>query len=390
MADFIPLSVPNIAGNEWEYVRECLDTGWVSSAGRFVIRFEQELARYVGASHGVACASGTAALHTALLLVGVRTGDEVLAPSLTFIAPINAIRYCGADPVFFDADRYFNLDPEAVRVFLDAETETHDGRTTNRTTGRPIRALLSVAVFGNAGDWSGLYADCRARGIAVVEDATEALGTRYQAGDWAGRHAGATADLGCFSFNGNKIVTTGGGGMIVTDDGDLAERARYLTTQAKDDPVAYVHDTVGYNYRMTNVAAAIGVAQLEMLEEFVARKRANHAAYGERLARYDWCELATPPPYARNNLWMYPLTIRAGRWRDRARELVDAMSEHGIETRPVWYPSHRQKPYRSCRAYRIDRIDEVVSNTLHLPCSTDLREEQIDRVCEVLDHVATG
>ncbi|MFH1143677.1 MAG: aminotransferase class I/II-fold pyridoxal phosphate-dependent enzyme [Candidatus Eisenbacteria bacterium] len=387
MSEFIPLSIPNISGNEWDYVRECLSTGWVSSAGRYVMRFEQDLARYVGAQHAVACASGTAALHTALLLLGARGGDVVLAPSLTFIAPINAVRYCGAEPVFFGADRFFNLDPAGAREYLAAETEQRDGQAFETRTGRPIRALLSVAVFGNAGDWSELYADCRRRGIAILEDATEAMGTRYTAGAWSGRHAGAAADMVCFSFNGNKIITTGGGGMIATDSDELARRARYLTQQAKDDPIAYVHDEIGYNYRLTNIAAAIGVAQLERIEEFVAIKQANYAAYRERLAALAWCELQPAPEYARNNLWMYALRIREGRWRDRARALVDALAAQGVETRPLWHPSHLQKPYRECRSFGVAHLPELVANTINLPCSTNLQVPQIDRICEVLARV---
>jgi perosamine synthetase len=387
MSEFIPLSVPNIGGREWDYIRECLDTGWVSTAGAFVTRFEEDLARAVGARCAVACASGTAALHVALLLAGVRPGDEVLAPSVTFIAPVNAVRYCGAEPVFFDADRHFNLDPRAALRFLDRETERRDGELRHARSGRPIRALLTVAVFGNAGDWSELYAACRARGLAVIEDATEALGTRYATGPWAGRHAGAAADLSCFSFNGNKIVTTGGGGMIVTEDEAIARRARYLTQQAKDDPIAFVHDEIGFNYRLTNLAAALGVAQLERLEEFVALKTAHYAAYRERLAGLGWGELCAPPEYARNNHWMVPLRIREGRWLDRARDLVEALRAHRIETRPLWRPCHLQKPYLGCRAYDVERAAGLAANTIHLPCSTGLQESQIDRVCEVLAHV---
>ncbi len=387
MAEFIPLSVPVIAGNEWTYVRECLDTGWVSSAGKFVTRFEDELAACTGASHAVACTSGTAALHVALQLAGVRSCDLVLAPTVTFIAPINAIRYLGADPLFFDCDRFYNLDPGPVRDYLANETQPQADGLHDRRSGRRLGALLPVAVFGNAGDWADLYADCRARGLPVVEDATEALGTRYTTGAWAGRHAGTRADLGCFSFNGNKIITTGGGGMMVTDRGDLAARARYLTQQAKDDAVAFRHDEVGYNYRLTNLAAALGVGQLEQLEAFVARKHANLALYRERLAGCDWCELAPSPAYARNNLWMYPLYLKDGTWRGRARDLVDALAAEGIETRPLWQLNHQQAPYRACRVIGAARAQDLVANTVNLPCSVDLTPAAIDRVCEVLHRV---
>ncbi|MEZ4386114.1 MAG: aminotransferase class I/II-fold pyridoxal phosphate-dependent enzyme [Candidatus Krumholzibacteriia bacterium] len=386
MPEFIPLSIPVLAGNEWTYVRECLDTGWVSSAGSFVTRFERELAARVGAAHGVACTSGTAALHVALQLAGVEAGDLVLAPTVTFIAPINAIAYRGAEPVFVDCDAYFNLDPVLARAYLAEQTEQADGCCRDRRTGRRVAALVPVDVFGNAGDWALLYDDCRARGIAVVEDATEALGTRYTAGPWAGRHAGQAADLACFSFNGNKIITTGGGGMIVTDLGPQAERARYLTQQAKDDPIAYRHDEVGYNYRMTNVAAALGTAQLERLDVHLASKLATYDAYRERLTDLAWAELMPPPPYADSNLWMLAFRIRDGRWLGRARELVDVLGAARIEARPLWLPNHLQKPYRQCRILGGERAAELAASTLNLPCSVGLTLDQIDRVCEVLRH----
>ncbi len=387
MSEFIPLSVPVLQGNEWAYVRECLDTGWVSSAGGYVTRFEKELAAKVGTAHGVACTSGTGALHVALQMVGVTKGDLVLAPTITFIAPINTIRYLGADPLFVDCDAYFNLDPTLAREYLDTQTEQRDGHCFDRQTGRRLAALVSVAVFGNAGDWVELYADCRARGIAIVEDATEALGTRYTDGAWTGLHAGAAGDLGCFSFNGNKIITTGGGGMIVTNSDHFADRARYLTQQAKDDPIAYRHDSVGYNYRMTNVAAAMGVAQLEQLETYLERKQANLARYREGLADLGWAELAAPPGYARNNLWMIPLVVRGGTWHGRARALVDVLAAERIETRPLWWANHMQKPYQDCRLLGGERAFDLVANTINLPCSVNLTPAEIDRVCEVLHRV---
>jgi len=230
---FIPLSVPHLAGNEWTYVKECLDGGWVSSAGPFVTRFERELAAYVGAAHAVACVNGTAALHVALRLAGVEENDEVLVPTLTFIASVNAICYQGARPVFMDCDEYYNLDVDKVARFLNEHTDFSGGYTVNRTTGRRIKAIVPVHVFGNAARLEPLVRLCRERNIRIIEDATESLGTRYNADYLGGAHTGTVGDFGCFSFNGNKIITTGGGGMLVTNDAEAAERARYLTTQAR-------------------------------------------------------------------------------------------------------------------------------------------------------------
>jgi len=230
----IPLSVPTIKNNEWKYVKECLDTGWVSSVGPFVDRFEQNICALTGAGYAVACVNGTAALHTALQIVGVRSEDEVIVPTVTFIAPVNTVRYVGAYPVFMDCDDFYNIDILKTKEFIERETIFEGDYSYNRKTGRCVRAIVPVHVFGNAVDLQNLISICRERNIKVVEDASESLGTYYNAGDLAGRHTGTVSDIGCYSFNGNKIITTGGGGMLVTDNGMYAQKARYLTTQAKE------------------------------------------------------------------------------------------------------------------------------------------------------------
>src|SRR5262245_23809249 len=265
----VPLSVPHLAGNEWRYVKECLDTSWVSSAGGFVTRLERVLADRTGRAHGVATSSGTAALHTALVVAGIGADDEVLMPALTFIAPANAARYVGAWPVFVDVEPdHWQIDPGKLAEFLERECQWRDGALWNRTSGRRVRAVLPVDLLGHPFDADPILDLARSRELIVIEDATESLGARYK-----NRSVGRLGDLACFSFNGNKIVTSGGGGMIVTDDTNWADRARYLTTQAKDDPIEHQHGDVGYNYRLTNVQAAIGVAQLEQLDDHVERKR---------------------------------------------------------------------------------------------------------------------
>ncbi len=253
----IPLCVPEIGGNEWAYVKECLDTGWVSSVGLFVDRFERQLADFVGAKFAVATVNGTAALHIALLVAGVRPDDEVLVSTLTFIAPANAIRYAGAWPVFIDAEpRYWQMDPEQVENFIERNCRWAEGILVNRTTGRRVSAVVAVHILGHPVDLDPIVAVCRKYGLAIIEDATESLGARYK-----GRMVGTLGDIACFSFNGNKLITTGGGGMIVTDNADWARKAKYLTTQAKDDPLEYIHNEIGYNYRLTNLQAAMGCAR---------------------------------------------------------------------------------------------------------------------------------
>jgi len=387
MSERIPLSAPCIDGNEWTYVKDCLDTGWVSSAGRYVERFEEAVRDYTGAGHAVACINGTAALHIALIICGVRPGDEVIVPTVTFIAPVNTVRYAGAFPLFMDCDEYYNIDTDKVMEFILKDTRFSDGATYNARTGRRIAALLPVHVFGNAARLQDISALCRQRRIPVIEDATESLGTWYT--DSSGgrkRHTGLVGRIGCISFNGNKIITTGGGGMIVTDSTVLARRARYLTTQAKDDELYYVHKEVGYNYRMSNVNAAIGVAQLEKLPRYLAVKRANYVLYQELLTDMEDLCLAGVPPYAENNLWMYALQIgdsSRGKSRDR---IIDTLQGHGVETRPLWYPNHLQKPYRQCQAYRIEKAMGMWRKTLNIPCSVDLSPEKVTRVVEELRH----
>ena len=237
MAKYIPLSVPSLQGKEWQYVKECLDTEWVSSAGKYVGLFESKIAEFTGARYAVACVNGTAALQVALKLARVLPGDEVIVPTLTFIAPVNAVSYNGASPLFMDADEYYNIDAEKTIEFINNKTVFKDGFTINKTTKKRITAIVPVHVWGNACWLEDLLPLCEERNITIVEDACESLGTFYEDGDVKRKHTGTIGQLGCLSFNGNKIITTGGGGMILTDDADLADKARYLTTQAKDDPI---------------------------------------------------------------------------------------------------------------------------------------------------------
>ncbi len=380
----IPLSVPHISGNEWKYVKECLDTAWVSTAGAYVGRFEDNLCEFTGAAHAVACVNGTAALHISLIISGVEAGDEVLVPTLTFIAPINAVRYLHAEPVFMDCDDYYNIDPAKTIEFIQKETVLRDGYSVNRQSGRRIKAIIPVHVFGNAAALEELIDVCRERNIRVIEDATESLGTVYTSGPNAGKHSGTIGDFGCFSFNGNKIITTGGGGMIVTDNAEFAEKARYLTTQAKDDAVRYVHDEVGYNFRLTNVQAAMGVAQMEKLPEYVDIKRRNFRRYREEIHHINGLELAAAPPYADANYWFYALQIDADNYGKDVEATMQHLSAQKIQTRPVWYLNHLQKPYAACQHYKIEKAVVLAGKTLNIPCSVNLTDQDIRTVVGAL------
>ena len=377
----IPLSVPNIGGREWEYVKQCLDTGWVSSVGTFVDRFEREFAAAVGAPHAVAVASGTAALHVALQLAGVGAGDEVIMPSLTFIAPANSVRYLGAFPVFVDIDpAIWELDPAAVERFLRQECRREsDGRLVNRNTGRRVRALLPVDVLGHPADLDPLHTLAEEFGLTRVEDATESLGATYR-----GRPIGGRSRLTCFSFNGNKLLTTGGGGMLVTTDPALAKRARYLTTQAKDDAVEFVHGEVGYNYRLTNVQAAIGCAQLERLGEFLATKRRIAERYDQAWATIPGVAPQGEATWARSAIWLYTVRIDPARAGRTARELMAALDAEGIQTRPLWQPLHRSPAHRDSWSAPCPVTDALHAEALSLPCSTGMTGEEQERVVDAV------
>jgi perosamine synthetase len=379
--DRIPNAVPHLAGNEWRYLKECLDTNWVSSIGPFVDRFESEMAAYVGARYGIAVVTGTAALHAALLVAGVGPDDEVLVPSLTFISTANAIRYCGAWPVFMDSEpKTWTIDVEKTAEFLARECEMRGNRLVNRGSGRPVKALLPVHLYGHPADLDPLVElAARYPGLALVEDAAESLGARYKT-----RRVGVRGVAGCLSFNGNKIITTGGGGMVVTNDDEVARRLRSLTTQARADAGEWIHDEVGFNYRLTNLQAALGVAQLEQLDGFIELKRATARAYTEGLRRLPDVEPCTEQPWASSNFWMYSILLDPARW-GRARAVIDKAAAAGIQCRPLFYPLHRQPPFRDrCQAYRVEVADLLHARGLSLPCSVGITADQRARVIEFL------
>ena len=384
MASYIPLSVPSLQGKEWQYVKECIDTEWVSSAGKYVDLFECKIAEYTNAKYAVACVNGTSALQVSLRLAGVESGDEVIVPTLTFIAPVNAIAYNGANPVFMDADEYYNIDQEKTIEFIKNKTIIKNGFTYNRNTNKRISAIVPVHIWGNAIWLDELVPLCEEFNIAVVEDASESLGTFYKEGEFSSKHTGTIGKLGCLSFNGNKIITTGGGGMILTDDEELVEKAGYLTTQAKDDPVRYVHDEIGYNFRLTNIQAALGVAQLEQMLGFLKRKQDIHKQYVEAVKKVEGLTMATTPDYAENNHWINLLQIDSEIYGEDRETLMHRLEINGIQTRPVWVLNHLQKPYRDCQSYKVEKASELVEKSLCLPGSVNLVEDQIGKVIEAL------
>ncbi len=380
----IPLSVPRFGGNEWKYLKECLDTGWVSSAGPYVQRFEEKISGCLGELHAVATVNGTASLHIALLVCGVKAGDEVLVPTLTFIAPVNTVKYVGAQPVFMDCDNYLNINPEKVKDFCERECMVRDDLLVNKTTGAAVKAIIVVHIFGHPVDLDPIQELASKYRFRIIEDATESLGSFYKEGPNAGKKTGAVGDVGCYSFNGNKIITTGGGGMIVTSDESMARRARYLTTQAKDDELHFLHSEVGYNYRLTNLQSALGCAQLEQLDDYVRIKRKNFSLYCNELEGVRGLRLLSEPPYGSSNYWYYTLVIDEKQYGKDALTLLQHLADRKIQTRPLWELNHRQKPYQRCQSYHIEKAADFYGKCLSLPCSVSLTPEEISRVCEAI------
>jgi aminotransferase in exopolysaccharide biosynthesis len=378
----VPLSVPSLTGNERKYVNECLETNFVSSVGPFVERFEREFASYVGARFAVACASGTAALHLALRCLGIGPGDEVMVPDFTFIASANPIVYQGARPIFVDSElQSWNLDPGLV---------IEEIRRRKAAGKRLPRAVMVVHVLGHPADMEAIIDCCQEHGIAVVEDATEALGATYRGGRFAGRHVGTIGRLGCFSFNGNKIITTGGGGMLVTEDESLARRARHLSTQAKLAGLEYDHDQVGYNYRLTNIAAAIGVAQLEQLPRFLEAKRAIAAKYRQSLESLPGVTAAPQCAWAFPSMWLYSVLIDPDSFGMTSRDVCVHLQGEGLQCRPLWRPLSSMAQYRRARRIGGAAARFLFQRGLSLPCSVSLSEQQQQRVIAAIQRLSEG
>ncbi len=367
----IPLSVPNIAGNEWKYVKECLDTGWISSVGSFVSRFEQMVADFTGAKYGVATVNGTSALHIALLLAGVKQHDYVILPNLTFVASANAIKYLGAEPLLIDAERdLWQMDLDLLEEFLKNETETKNGELLLKKNKRRIAAIMPVHILGNMCDMDRFLSIIEKYPLPVAEDSTEALGSFYK-----GKHAGRFSLMGCFSFNGNKIISTGGGGVIVTDHEKMAKIAKHLTTTAKASSDEYYHDEVGYNYRLVNILAAVGVGQMELLPSFVKRKREITAFYREALQGVADIEFQKELPDVQANGWLFTLKT------SHQQKLLDHLNSKSILSRRFWMPMSKLPMYKDCLLIENrDVAGEIYNTCLSIPCSTNITDEQLEIV----------
>ena len=382
MSEFIPLSVPNFCGNERKYVDEALEGAWVSTSGAKVGEMEECIAKYVGMPQAVCCASGSAALHLAALTAGVKPGDEVIVPALTFIASVNpTTRYVGAQPVFFGCDETATMDPDAVEDFCANQCELKADGLYNKRTGARVSALVLVHVFGNMADMPRFLRIAKDYKLTLIEDAAEALGTKYTEGPLAGKFAGTMGDVGAYSFNGNKINTTGTGGTLVSNHPEWTARAKHLSTQAKTDLLQFKHDEVGYNYRMTNIDACLGLAQMELLEGFIAHKTARYEQYKAALDGVKGFSMLSFREGTRSNHWFYSLLLPDRLERD---DVIARLQAQGIQTRPVWSLINEQCDYGSCETHAMDVAREYRRRIVNIPCSTNLTEAQCARVIEAV------
>ncbi|HLK28168.1 MAG TPA: LegC family aminotransferase [Puia sp.] len=371
----IPLSVPNISGNEWKYIKDCLDTNWVSSVGSYVSQFEKISAEFCGVKYAVATSNGTSAIHVSLLLAGVNAGDLVIAPNITFVAPLNAIKYIHADPLLIDVDAHtWQMDLNLLEKFLQEETSVEKNSCIHRKSAKKIAALMPVHVLGNMCDMDRLLKIASAYHLAVIEDATEALGSFYN-----DKHAGSFGKFGCLSFNGNKIITTGGGGMILTDDEALAKKAKHITTQAKAKPDEYYHDDIGYNYRLVNILAAMGVAQMEQLPAFIKRKKEIAALYNQAFKNIKGFQPQQMGEHVNSNHWLYTAKV------EQQSALRKFLWDEGLEVRPFWVPMNQLPAFKNNLYYQLNDVsNEIYKNCLSLPCSTNLPTEDQNKVVDLV------
>lgn len=367
------LSGPNMAGNELKYVTECITTGWVSSVGAYVDQFEKMSAEYAGTKYAVATSSGTTALHICLVMMGVNSDDYVITPNITFIATCNAIKYTGANPIFIDTDvNTWQMDLALLEEFLKNETEQRNGVCHYKKDGKRIPVIMPVHVLGNMCDMDKLMALAKQHNLTVIEDSTEALGSYYK-----GKHAGSFGLLGTFSYNGNKIITTGGGGMIVTDDEALAKKAKHLTTQAKSDAFEYIHDEIGYNYRLVNVAAAMGVAQMEQLPGFIKRKNEIIDFYKKELEGVGDIKFQEVSEDVKPNWWLPTI------FTSKQKEVLKALNDSKMQSRPFWVPMNQLRMFTENIYYNnTDRSNFVYQHCLSIPCSTYITDADLKTVTD--------
>ena len=361
----IPLCIPEVKGNEWKYIKECLDTNWVSSVGSYVDKFENDFANYLSSTSAIVTMNGTAALELALRTLGIGEGDEVIVSSLTFISPVNAIRYVGAEPVFVDVCRdTWVMDADKIEDLITTKT----------------KAIIPVHIYGHPVDMDKVMEIAKKHNLFVIEDATEGLGSIHK-----GKASGTIGHMGCFSFNGNKLITTGAGGMLVTNDEELSRKAKYLSTQTKTvlENGAFYHEEIGYNFRMPNVLAAMGCAQLENVDEYIKDKREHASIYNKLLKDIKGIRLPIEKEGCKNVYWLYSVIVEEEYYIDRDK-LIKKLKDNGVDSRPFFMPVHKMPPYEDCRHGDMSVTDEIAMRGINLPSSVGIKTDDISFICNLL------
>lgn len=378
----ISLNEPNFFGNEKRYLTECIKTNWVSGSGKFVKKFENEVCKALKAKYATGIINGTCALDLALKVLGCGSESEIILPTLTFIAPVNSVIYNQCYPVFMDSDNYFNIDEKKILKFLEEETFTKNNKTYNKKTKRLIFAIIIVHVWGNAVKLDNIVKYCKKRNIKIIEDASESFGTKYTYGKFKNKYTGTIGDIGCMSFNTNKIITCGSGGMLLTNNKKYYDKAFYLSNQAKDNSITYIHNDVGYNYRLNNLNAAVGMAQLENFKTILINKNNIYKYYKRFFKNSKNITVCDTPSYSKNNHWMVLINFKNK--KQSLEKIVNTLSKKNIEVRPVWHLNHLQKKFRKFQSYKIIKSIYLQKNSLCIPSSSSMKVDDLKYVSKIL------
>lgn len=383
----ITLSEPNLHGNENKYVSEAIENQWVSITGPFVGKFKRAVEDYTHTQNAIPMQNATSALHMALIINDINSVHEVIVPTLTFIASVNCVKYVNATPVFMDCDKYGSMDMDKLENFCQTQcTLTQQGLVNNKSN-KIIKAVIVTHVFGNMANMVALLQIAKKYKLLIIEDSAQALGTYYTDGCLKGKYAGTFGDCGVYSYNSNKIITCGSGGTLIVKDNNQADKVMYLSAQAKDDGLRYKHNNVGYNYMMNNIQAAVGIAQMEQLESFIAIKEKNYSLYKELLADVDGITLLPFNPACRPNYWFYSILVDEGKFGISREDLMNKLAERKIQTRPVWGLAHLQKPYADCMSFNIEKAEQYANTLLNIPCGSTLTENQVRTVVKEIKNI---
>ena len=377
----IPLNEPYLISKSLNYLKECLKINWISTGGPLVDKFEKKLCKLTGSKNAIACNSGTAALHISIKLLNPRPGDEIIVPTLTFVATINSVIYNSCKPIFMDSDNFYNIDIKKTIEFLQRNTFKKGSYTFNKKTKKKIIAIIVTHVWGNAVNLKKLITVCKNKNIQIIEDASESIGTRYKKSN---KHTGTLGLIGVISFNANKLITTGGGGVIITDNNKLAERARYLTTQAKEKSIYFVHNEIGYNYRMTNISAAIGLSQIDNFNYLLNKKKEIRKLYEKQIKNSNTFKLNPAPDYANNKYWMNVVQFKKKNNKG-LNKVFFKFKKKNIEVRPVWKLNHTQRKFKKYERFKLSNSLKLVSNSICIPSSASMKSKEIKLVSKVLN-----